>query len=636
VPRAVHTRLYINDEYLGLYLAVEQIDQTFVESRFGVNEEGNLYKVESGFLNYLGSDALPYSSSYELKTNLEAANWSDLLELTGVLSDFTTANWQSRLESILDVDSTLHSLALLNVFACLDSYFGSGRNYYVYHRSDTQQFTMLISDFNEAFGRFGESPTGSLGEQTILDPFYTQTSIDNSQNGVGTIGWLGGARSDETGNFASGEQVILTRMIATEAYNSTYLRALEQITRESFNPSSMNARTQELARVIREDVRNEQVNKGSGDISGNVTAEQAFENEISSLIAFVVERCAFLEARLNEFSQPTNLRLNDLMTANTKTVADDSGQYMPWIELLNMGPGNVSTAGFFLSDDSDVPDKLALPSSSLSDGEYLLLWVSELEAKGNAASFGFNQSGGTLFLNYQKGSEFELIDSARYPVLKPDISLSRYPDGDGSWYRIADYVTPGDSNKVPYGSVLVPANLVINELMADNDVSVESPYGTHPDWLELFNSGDDLVDLSGMYLTDNLADPKWDFPDGTVIEPRGYLLVWADFDSGRDSLHTNFNLFANGGVLALLASDGKTVIDFVIYDKQLRDVSYGRTPDGSPSWNYLTHPTAGGSNTSNSSAQHTVSWEFWLFASLAIAVCLVVIFKDKIPVGRRK
>ena len=42
--RAVHTRLYVNGTYWGLYTAVEQVDKTFAQSRFGDDEDGNLFK----------------------------------------------------------------------------------------------------------------------------------------------------------------------------------------------------------------------------------------------------------------------------------------------------------------------------------------------------------------------------------------------------------------------------------------------------------------------------------------------------------------------------------------------------------------------------------------------------------------
>jgi spore coat protein H len=41
--RIHHSEVYINDEYMGIYLNVEQIDDEFAESRFGY-DEGNLYK----------------------------------------------------------------------------------------------------------------------------------------------------------------------------------------------------------------------------------------------------------------------------------------------------------------------------------------------------------------------------------------------------------------------------------------------------------------------------------------------------------------------------------------------------------------------------------------------------------------
>ncbi len=185
-------------------------------------------------------------------------------------------------------------------------------------------------------------------------------------------------------------------------------------------------------------------------------------------------------------------------------------------------------------------------------------------------------------------------------------------------------------------AVLVPGDLVINELMADNDKAVQSIFGGYPDWIELFNSGNSAIDLGGMYLTDDLARLKWRFPNGTIIEPNSYLLVWADADIGRSSLQVNFNLLANGGVIGLFASDGKTVIDLVLYEKQIRDVSYGRIPNGSLNWDYLETPTAGKANIENARTTASSPWQIWLLIILAITVCVAVVLKDKIQARRRK
>lgn len=65
--------------------------------------------------------------------------------------------------------------------------------------------------------------------------------------------------------------------------------------------------------------------------------------------------------------------------------------------------------------------------------------------------------------------------------------------------------------------------LVINEFMADNDGAVPGPYMTFPDWIELYNGGDTSIDLGGMILTEDLANPPWIFPNGTILGPGSFL-----------------------------------------------------------------------------------------------------------------
>lgn len=182
----------------------------------------------------------------------------------------------------------------------------------------------------------------------------------------------------------------------------------------------------------------------------------------------------------------------------------------------------------------------------------------------------------------------------------------------------------------------IPTGIVINEFMADNDNAVESVFGGHPDWLELYNSGNQSVDLGGMYLSDSLTKGTWLIPDGTIIHAQSYLIVWADADAGQAPLQTNFNLLANGGAIGLFAKDRKTLIDFVIYDKQLRDVSYGRLPDGGLNWEYMTVPTAGKANVANPKSNAFAPLEIWLLLILALVALAVVAFRGKVHLRRKK
>jgi hypothetical protein len=96
---------------------------------------------------------------------------------------------------------------------------------------------------------------------------------------------------------------------------------------------------------------------------------------------------------------------------------------------------------------------------------------------------------------------------------------------------------------------------VINEFLASNGSFLEDPdeADEYPDWIELFNpSCNGAIDLGGMYLTDDLAEPtKWQIPEGVTIEAGAYLLFWADDDDEQGDMHTNFELDKGGEEIGL-------------------------------------------------------------------------------------
>ena len=77
----------------------------------------------------------------------------------------------------------------------------------------------------------------------------------------------------------------------------------------------------------------------------------------------------------------------------------------------------------------------------------------------------------------------------------------------------------------------VDAQVIINEFLADNALTNFDDDGDNEDWVELYNQGDEDVDLQGYFLSDNPENPlRWEFP-AVVIPARSYLMVWL---SGKD------------------------------------------------------------------------------------------------------
>ena len=143
--------------------------------------------------------------------------------------------------------------------------------------------------------------------------------------------------------------------------------------------------------------------------------------------------------------------------------------------------------------------------------------------------------------------------------------------------------------------------LLINEIMASNSSSVQDPQGHYDDWIELYNTGAQPVNVGGMCLTNDPAVPtRWRIPvnnpSPTTIQPHGYLLIWADADTRNAGLHANFRLDAAGGQLALIDVDGQTLIDGVEFGEQTSNISYGRDPTAGNEWRFFGVPTPGKQN----------------------------------------
>jgi hypothetical protein len=74
------------------------------------------------------------------------------------------------------------------------------------------------------------------------------------------------------------------------------------------------------------------------------------------------------------------------------------------------------------------------------------------------------------------------------------------------------------------------------------------------------------------------------------------LLIWCDEDSGQAGIHTNFALSKGGEYVAIVESDGVSIIDSITFYQQRTDTSYGRYPDATGSWYFMETPTPGSSN----------------------------------------
>jgi spore coat protein CotH len=164
-PRAQFTNVYINGQLWGLYTTVEEIDKTFLSKTFN-DDKGNLFKGDpTGDLKWLGNAQALYEPKYELKLNEGLNDWTDLITFINSLNNSPASSFHQDLDTIFDAENFIKTWAAHTLFANLDSYIGSGHNYYIYHDSIEGKFRFITWDCNEAFGNFNMGMSVSQLEQ---------------------------------------------------------------------------------------------------------------------------------------------------------------------------------------------------------------------------------------------------------------------------------------------------------------------------------------------------------------------------------------------------------------------------------------------------------------------------------------
>lgn len=251
----------------------------------------------------------------------------------------------------------------------------------------------------------------------------------------------------------------------------------------------------------------------------------------------------------------------------------DSGEIINFdttIIVANNGPVNVA------------PVLSAIGAQNLQAGASLVVNIAATDTNGDALSF--TSSNAPAFV--------QLVDNGNGTA-----TLSLNPGlTDVGTVNMTVTVSDGllqDSENISI-TVTAPAiggSLVINEFVAGNDTD----YVDGEDWIELYNNGDQTVDLAGWCLTDDAGIPDlWCFASGSLAAGE-YLILVADDPDVPTDLHTNFKLGKGGEYLGLYQPDGAVASEYAPeFPQQYDDVAYGLDADGNP--RYFPTPTPAAAN----------------------------------------
>ncbi len=144
------------------------------------------------------------------------------------------------------------------------------------------------------------------------------------------------------------------------------------------------------------------------------------------------------------------------------------------------------------------------------------------------------------------------------------------------------------------------STVFINEIGAEQDSLIQDPSdNNYDDWVEIFNPGNDTVDIANFRVSDGTNTTTLPFgTNATKIAPSSHLILWADTALSAGNNHLGFEL-ASAGHLQLIRPDS-VIMDSITYPSLGNNESFGRYPDGGPMWvvykSAMSAPTPGGMN----------------------------------------
>lgn len=245
------------EQALGLYTAVEVIDDTVVERVFK-SDDGNLYEGDgAGVTLAAGVTPAQIQAAFEKENHEKAADWSDVLALQKALnaSERTSApaEWRSGLEKVFDVDGFLRWLAVAAALQHWDTYGSMTHNFYLYDDPADRKLHWISWDHNLVLGAQmgGGSPAGAQGAGAMPSPFAGMPSPPAGMGGPGGFGGPGGGRDAGFDKSTVAESWPLIRFLYDDPiYRARYVQQVREVMAGPFEPAAVKAEIQRYAGVL--------------------------------------------------------------------------------------------------------------------------------------------------------------------------------------------------------------------------------------------------------------------------------------------------------------------------------------------------------------------------------------------------
>jgi hypothetical protein len=181
-PREAFARLFVNNEFAGVYVVVEPIDRTFITRLFGaaegnVENGGYLYEYhwvrEYGF-EYPGPSLDAYAELFEPKTRETDAVtrlYQPLETLVRAINDTPGERFEPAVGALIDLPQLVRLLAVQRAVGEIDGFIGNWgmNNFYLYRFRDGRPAQLLPWDADHSFWTLDDPIDFRLATNVLVD-----------------------------------------------------------------------------------------------------------------------------------------------------------------------------------------------------------------------------------------------------------------------------------------------------------------------------------------------------------------------------------------------------------------------------------------------------------------------------------
>lgn len=533
-PKSNYANVYINGNLIGLFANDESISKKFCSDHFYSSKNTfvkcNPQITSAAFrsnLKYINADSSSYEIRYDLQSDL---GWNDLVAFCDSLT-----NNPSSFSSMVDVDRVIWMLAFNNVLVNLDSYSGAfAQNHYTY-KDNTGHYNPVVWDLNMAFGGFAFA-----GSQGV---------------GLGTLDTAGMRTLSPLLHSTESDWPLIVNVLNNPMYRKMYIAHMRTIVDEMFAQGNYVSIAAQLQGIINAAVQNDpnaffSYSQFQNGLTDAVTVSSRVVPGIRTLMD---ARTSYLH------STPEFLLVPPVISGVTPS--DTSPAYLaPFTIRANVF--NADSNSVYLGYRFDKEEKFTR----------ILMYDDGAHNDGAAGDFLYGSPSLTMdaaFMQcyvYAENSDAGIFSPAR---------------AEHEFYTLNANILTATTGEV-----------VINEFLAVNQNDTVDENGAHEDWIELYNATQNPLNLFGLFLSDTYTNlTKFAFPENSIIQPNGYLMIWADEDNTTaDELHCNFKLSSSGESL-LLSNAAGNILDSISFGTQIADHSVARCPNATGPFLLTTTPT---------------------------------------------